>query len=168
MNSDYKLIDDILTIGQHFTLNRTSEVQAPGGIIETALDIPSAIPVYASDGSWGGPVGGWPDRRNPRAVLEYNKDNRYTYWRMFGDAYVNLTPFKGFNLRSTFGLDYANKQARYFTYPYQEGTQTNNGKERSGSQAGTLDEMDVERHCYLPTGSRQTSWRCNDRYGVEP
>ena len=53
MNSDYKLIDDILTIGQHFTLNRTSEVQAPGGIIETALDIPSAIPVYASDGSWG-------------------------------------------------------------------------------------------------------------------
>ena len=47
---------------------------------------------------------------------------------MFGDAYVNLTPFKGFNLRSTFGLDYANKQARYFTYPYQEGTQTNNGK----------------------------------------
>ena len=128
MNSDYKLIDDILTIGQHFTLNRTSEVQAPGGIIETALDISSAIPVYASDGSWGGPVGGWPDRRNPRAVLEYNKDNRYTYWRMFGDAYVNLTPFKGFNLRSTFGLDYANKQARYFTYPYQEGTQTNNGK----------------------------------------
>lgn len=94
MNSDYKLIDDILTIGQHFTLNRTSEVQAPGGIIETALDIPSAIPVYASDGSWGGPVGGWPDRRNPRAVLEYNKDNRYTYWRMFGDAYVNLSLFK--------------------------------------------------------------------------
>ncbi|KAB6140791.1 SusC/RagA family TonB-linked outer membrane protein, partial [Bacteroides xylanisolvens] len=128
MNSDYKLIDDILTIGQHFTLNRTSEVQAPGGIIETALDIPSAIPVYASDGSWGGPVGGWPDRRNPRAVLEYNKDNRYTYWRMFGDAYVNLSLFKGFNVRSTFGLDYANKQARYFTYPYQEGTQTNNGK----------------------------------------
>lgn len=101
MNSDYKLIDDILTIGQHFTLNRTSEVQAPGGIIETALDIPSAIPVYASDGSWGGPVGGWPDRRNPRAVLEYNKDNRYTYWRMFGDAYVNLSLFKGFNVRST-------------------------------------------------------------------
>ena len=128
MNSDYKLIDDILTIGQHFTLNRTSEVQAPGGIIETALDIPSAIPVYASDGSWGGPVGGWPDRRNPRAVLEYNKDNRYTYWRMFGDAYVNLSLFKGLNVRSTFGLDYANKQARYFTYPYQEGTQTNNGK----------------------------------------
>ena len=47
---------------------------------------------------------------------------------MFGDAYVNLSLFKGFNVRSTFGLDYANKQARYFTYPYQEGTQTNNGK----------------------------------------
>ena len=109
MNSDYKLIDDILTIGQHFTLNRTSEVQAPGGIIETALDIPSAIPVYASDGSWGGPVGGWPDRRNLVPYLNTIKTTDTLTGVCLGDAYVNLTPFKGFNLRSTFGLDYANK-----------------------------------------------------------
>ena len=36
--------------------------------------------------------------------------------------------------------DYANKQARYFTYPYQEGTQTNNGKSAvEAKQAGFVD-----------------------------
>ena len=92
------------------------------------MDIPSAIPVYASDGSWGGPVGGWPDRRNPRAVLEYNKDNRYTYWRMFGDAYVNLSLFQRIQCSFYFRFGLCKQTSRYFTYPYQEGTQTNNGK----------------------------------------
>lgn len=127
MNSDYKLFSDVVTIGENFTLNRTTEVQDPG-VLETALDIPSAIPLYSEDGGWGGPVGAYPDRRNPRAVLDYNKDNRYTYWRLFGDAYININPFKGFNVKSTFGLDYANKKQRIFTYPYEEGMLTNNGK----------------------------------------
>lgn len=45
---------------------------------------------------------------------------------MFGDAFVNLNPFKGFNLRSTFGLDYAQKAQRIFTYPVTEGNVANN------------------------------------------
>ena len=70
-------------------------------------------------------MGGYPDRYNPVAVLERNKDNRYTYWRTFGDAYVNLNLFKGFNLRSTFGLDYSQKRQRFFTYPVTEGNVAN-------------------------------------------
>ena len=46
MNSEYKLIDKILTIGEHFTLNRTSEVQAPGGFLENALQFNPSLPVY--------------------------------------------------------------------------------------------------------------------------
>ena len=62
---------------------------------------------------------------NPVARLYRNSDNRYVYWRTFGDAYINLHLFKGFNLRSTFGLDYAQKQQRFFTYPITEGTVAN-------------------------------------------
>lgn len=94
MNSEYKLIDKILTIGEHFTLNRTSEVQAPGGFLENALQFNPSLPVYDINGEYAGPVGGYPDRENPVARLERNSDNRYTYWRMFGDAYVNLSLFK--------------------------------------------------------------------------
>ena len=126
MNTEYKLLkNNALTVGEHFTLNRTSEVQAPDGFLQNVLQFNPSLPVYTEDGSYAGPVGGYPDRYNPVAVLERNKDNRYTYWRMFGDAYLNLNPFKGFNIRTTFGLDYSQKQQRIFTYPVTEGNVAN-------------------------------------------
>lgn len=126
MNTEYKLLKNkMLTVGEHFTLNRTSEVQAPSGFLQNVLQFNPSLPVYTEDGNYAGPVGGYPDRYNPVAVLERNKDNRYTYWRVFGDAYLNLNPFKGFNIRTTFGLDYSQKQQRIFTYPVTEGNVAN-------------------------------------------
>lgn len=78
MNSDYKLIGDVLTVGENFTLNRTSEVQAPGGFLQNVLQFNPSLPVYTTDGSYAGPVGGYPDRENPVARLNRNRDNRYT------------------------------------------------------------------------------------------
>lgn len=122
INSDYKLIGDILTVGENFTLNRTSEVQAPANIINDAMISLPMIPVHTVDGTgWGGPSTTMPDRQNVARVVYDNRDNRYTYWRMFGDVHVNLNPFKGFNLRSTFGLDYAQKLSMTYTLPYKNG-----------------------------------------------
>ena len=126
INTEYKLLKNkTLTVGEHFTLNRTSEVQAPSGFLQNVLQFNPSLPVYTEDGNYAGPVGGYPDRYNPVAVLERNKDNRYTYWRVFGDAYLSLNPFKGFNIRTTFGLDYSQKQQRIFTYPVTEGNVAN-------------------------------------------
>lgn len=125
INTEYKPVKDILTIGEHFTLNRTDEVQAPGGFLENVLQFNPSLPVYTTTGEFAGPVGGYPDRENPLARLTRNKDNRYKYWRLFGDAYINLSPFKGFNLRTTFGLDYSQKEQRIFTYPVTEGNVAN-------------------------------------------
>ncbi len=125
MNAEYNLIKNILTIGEHFTLNRTSEVLSSGGFLQNALQFNPSLPIYTTKGEYAGPVGGYPDRENPVARLNRNRDNRYTYWRAFGDAYVNLSLFKGFNLRSTFGLDYAQKMQRIFTYPITEGNVAN-------------------------------------------
>ena len=126
VNTEYKLLkNNMLTVGEHFTMNRTSEVQAPDGFLQNVLQFNPSLPVYTEDGNYAGPVGGYPDRYNPVAVLQRNKDNRYTYWRMFGDAYLNLNLFKGFNIRTTFGLDYSQKQQRIFTYPVTEGNVAN-------------------------------------------
>ena len=126
MNTEYKLVKvkdrNIVTIGEHFTVNRTNELQAPENFLENVLQYNPSLPVYTTTGEYAGPVGGYPDRENPLARLERNKDNRYTYWRMFGDAYLNINPFKGFNVKTTFGLDYSQKQQRIFTYPVTEGT----------------------------------------------
>ena len=167
MNSDYKLIDDILTIGQHFTLNRTSEVQAPGGIIETALDIPSAIPVYASDGSWGGPVA---DGRTVVILAPYSNTTKTTdtlTWRMFGDAYVNLSSSKDsmFVLLLVWTTQISKpvtspilirKEHRPTTARVQWKPNRNTGPNGCGMPLP------------LTSGNRQTSWRRYGRYGAEP
>ena len=129
MNSTYKLLNigdrKIVTVGEHFTVNRTNELQAPGGFLENVLQFNPSLPVHTTDGSYAGPVGGYPDRENPVARLDRNSDNRYTYWRMFGDAFININPIADFNIKSTFGLDYSQKQQRIFTYPITEGTVAN-------------------------------------------
>ena len=129
MNSTYKLLNigerKIVTVGEHFTVNRTNELQAPGGFLENVLQFNPSLPVYTTDGSYAGPVGGYPDRENPVARLNRNSDNRYTYWRMFGDAFININPIADLNIKSTFGLDYSQKQQRIFTYPITEGTVAN-------------------------------------------
>jgi len=73
MNTEYKLLKmgdlDVVTIGEHFTLNRTSEVQAPGGFLENVLQFNPSLPIRTVDGDYAGPVGGYPDRENPARDL---------------------------------------------------------------------------------------------------
>ena len=132
MNTEYKLIGDVLTIGENFTLNRTSEVGAPGGFLENALQFNPNYPIYNTKGEFANLTGGYADRENPRSTLSRNADNRYTYWRTFGDVHINLAPFKGFNLRTTFGIDYSQKQQRFFTYPILNG---NVARDENGVEA---------------------------------
>jgi len=125
INTEYKLIDNVLTIGENFTVNRTSEVGAPGGFLENVLQYNPSFPVYNTTGEFANLTGGYSDRENPVEVLQRNRDNRYTYWRMFGNVFVNLALFKGFNLRTTAGIDYAQKEQRIFTYPISNGNVAN-------------------------------------------
>jgi hypothetical protein len=129
LNTDYDIVKtdsrSIVKIGEDFTVNRTDEVQAPGGFVENVLQFNPSLPVYTTSGEFAGPVGGYPDRENPLARLERNADNRYTYWRTFGDVYLNISPIKNLNIKTTAGIDYAQKQQRIFTYPITEGTVAN-------------------------------------------
>ncbi len=121
-NTSFKLLKDIITIGENFSMNRTTEVAAPGGFLENVLQANPSLPVYTKDGEFAGPVGGYPDRENPLARLKRNKDNRYTYWRVFGNAFIDINPVKGLHIRTTAGLDYSQKFQRNFQYPITEGT----------------------------------------------
>ena len=127
INSDYKILKDYVTIGENFTLSRTSEVAAPGNYIESALQYNPLLPVYNDKGelAQAPSSSGFPQRENPMSILERAKDNRYTYWRVFGNAYININPYKGLNIRTTAGIDYAQKKQRFFTYPIAEGVVAN-------------------------------------------
>ena len=127
INSDYKLLNDKVTIGENFTFSRTSEVGAPGGFINSVLQYNPLLPVYNTNGdlAQAPSSSGFPQRENPLSILTRNKDNRYTYWRVFGNVFIDVNPIKGLHIRTTAGIDYAQKRQRFFTYPINEGVVAN-------------------------------------------
>lgn len=118
MNSSYKLLGDMITIGENFTINHTGELQAPGGVLDLSILSLPIMPLKTIDGAWGSVTSGMRDRDNPARILDANKDNPYSYWRTFGNAYVDIRPIKNLHVRSTFGVDYSNYYQRVLTYSF--------------------------------------------------
>ena len=116
MNSSYNIADWI-SVGENFTVTYSSQVDvAP---MENALKMAPIVPVYEDDGvTFSGPVGSMSDRQNPLREAYDNRDNSLNYWRMFGNAYVDIKPFKGFTFRSNFGIDYYSSFINAMTHTY--------------------------------------------------
>ena len=133
-NADYKLLKDILVIGENFTVNRTKGVDAPGGVLEHALEFNPNFPIYAENGKYAQALGAYSERENPLSMISNAKDNEYTQWRMFGDVHLTITPFKNFMIRTTLGMDYTQKEQRFFTYPIPNGKVMRTGSAVEGKQ----------------------------------
>ncbi len=120
-NADYKLFDGKVVIGENFTMNRTKGNDAPGGVLEHALEFNPNFPIWAENGKYAQALGAYSERENPLSMIDNNKDNEYTQWRSFGDVHLSITPFKNFMVRTTLGMDYTQKEQRFFTYPIENG-----------------------------------------------
>lgn len=123
MNSSYKLFNDKVTIGENFALSRS--ISTDLNVQNLALQALSIIPVHTENGGWGGPSKGMNDRNNPVRLLYDNRNNEKKSWRIFGNAFVSIKPFKGLEIRSNFGLDYNQYNQRDLTYSYQNGYLSN-------------------------------------------
>jgi TonB-linked SusC/RagA family outer membrane protein len=120
LNSDYKLLDGKITIGQNMSLTKTKEVSNTP-IYESFVGL-SIIPVHTIDGiGWGGPVAGMNDRQNPVRLLEDNKHNGYEFSRIFGNFYADVQLLPNLTFRSNFGIDYGNYTSRRWDKRYQSG-----------------------------------------------
>lgn len=127
MNTDYKLFDGKLVVGENFSLNKTGEVQVPGDVLDLSLKALPMIPVRTIDGEgWGGPAQGMNDRHNPMRLLYDNRNNAYDYWRIFGNVYADLQIIEGLNLRTNYGVDYGNFYKRHMELSYRTGFMNNN------------------------------------------
>ena len=112
-NADYKLFDGKVVIGENFTMNRTMGVDAPGGVLEHALEFNPNFPIYAENGKYAQALGAYSERENPLSMIDNAKENEYTQWRSFGDVHLSITPFKNFMVRTTIGMDYTQKEQRF-------------------------------------------------------
>ena len=124
MNSSYN-INKYITMGENFTLTYSNQVDLYP--MENALKMPSIVPVYEDDGkTFAGPVGSMSDRENPLRELYHNRDNRLSYWRMFGNAFIEIKPIKGLVLRSSFGIDAYSSFINSLTHTYASDIVSNN------------------------------------------
>lgn len=122
LNSEYSFLEDLLRIGQNFTMSYQTEVLINASdVLFSSLVQHPIVPVYTEDGGWGGPVSGMTDRQNPVRLIEDYKHNNYKYIRPFGNVYAELNPIKNLTLRTSFGLDYSMYYAREFYKKYKSG-----------------------------------------------
>lgn len=124
INSTFQLTKEI-KIGENVTISHSNQVASSP--MENALKMSPTVPLYEEDGTtFSGPVGGMSDRQNPLRELYQNRDNNLETWRIFGNAFVELTPIKGLTLKSNFGLDYATSFHNYRTFTYYSDIVSNN------------------------------------------
>lgn len=152
LNSDYKLLNNRITIGENFSLNKTREgILGDGNILNVALQALPIIPIHTVSGGWGGPIGGMNDRQNPVRVLEDNNDNHYDYIRLFGNVYADAKLFKGLTFHTSYGVDYGNYNSRNFTKKYKSGYLKSDDNWLSVSESQTTKQTFTNTLNYLNT-----------------
>ncbi len=123
LNSDYKLFDDIVTIGQNLTIAYSKTVGTDtnsllGNAVYDAFRIPSIAPVYDINGEFTGyPLS---DVQNPLGNLERNKDNLQNRVRIFGNVFAEIQLLEGLAFKTNFGLNYTTNKQTIFNPTYQE------------------------------------------------
>ncbi|RLD81367.1 MAG: SusC/RagA family protein, partial [Bacteroidetes bacterium] len=123
LNSDYKLFDGKVTVGENLTVafsNRvgTSTNSLLGNVVYDAFRIPSIAPVYDNKGEFTGyPLS---DVQNPLGNLVRNKDNEKKNVRVFGNVFAEIQLFDGLKFKTNFGVNYTTFKNTTFNPTYVE------------------------------------------------
>lgn len=127
INSDYKLFDDRVTIGENLSLSKTRNSTLSGtDLQDRARLIQPLVPVHSLDGGWGGPASNMSDRQNPVRLIEDNRQNHEDVFRLFGDVNLSVDIMKNLTFRSKLGLDYTWYWKRDMQKTYQSGYLSDN------------------------------------------
>lgn len=121
LNSDYRLLNNRLRIGENVNVSNWSQILKSSGIEELTIAQHPLIPVYDINGGYAGPTQGLGDKPNPVRLLDQQKNNRNFSWRIFGNMYAEVEPIKNLVLRSNFGLNYVNNFQSNFQPKWSEG-----------------------------------------------
>ncbi|KPK86941.1 MAG: hypothetical protein AMS27_04025, partial [Bacteroides sp. SM23_62_1] len=116
-----------LRIGQNLTgvtnVNPTIDHSQTSAVGQSFTQQP-IIPVYDIGGNWAGPAGicsGF----NPVALQKRSTDNISRRYRLFGNAFAELTFLKDFTLRTSIGEDLTASKNRVFVFPTYEEAENN-------------------------------------------
>lgn len=111
LNSTYN-ISKYFKVGENLMIAKFSDrgctTGNDRGIPYTAMRQHPGLSVYNADGSFTSPMTELSsDYANPVQELYNARDNSNDSWRIFGNAYLEITPIKGLSLKTNFGLDHS-------------------------------------------------------------
>ena len=118
LNADHTLLDGLLTVGDNFLITdqRENAVNYNAAfILAQALETQSIIPIYTTNGGYGGPAAGTTDHRQPVEILNDTKGATSDLNKVLGNLYAELRPLDSLVLRASLGTDYSQKYYRNYT-----------------------------------------------------
>ncbi|MDP4226638.1 MAG: TonB-dependent receptor [Bacteroidota bacterium] len=131
-NSERKIYNGVLSLGEHLTFSFTDQKGiADGGIysgnpLHSAFGTSPLLAMYDEKGNYlssinstiynGGP---WNNTEaNPYAVMQYNNQNDKKTQKLIGDVYAEFQPINNLKIKSTFGLNYSSSANHSYTPAY--------------------------------------------------
>jgi TonB-linked SusC/RagA family outer membrane protein len=122
LNTDYSFFKNRLKIGENFNTTFVKDKLIPvGDVLFAALVQNPIVPVYTTNGGWGGPAPGMTDRQNPVRLIQDNKQNHSYFGRITGNAFADLTIIPGLHFKTTYGVDYDGLYERTLRKSYVSG-----------------------------------------------
>lgn len=113
--SNTEMRKGIFTIGENMTFGRSISVPLQGSPFIDVIRMAPTIPVREEDGSWGFGNAKYPTYgTNPVANQEL-KDHKQFNNRLLGNAYLQIEPIKGLQIKTNLGVEYFDYYDKYKT-----------------------------------------------------
>ena len=115
ISSNYNFLNNRLRIGENVSVNRWTQILSPGGVDELAIKQHPAKSAYTMDGEYNDAINDvLGDAPNALRLLENQKNNNHEYWRIFGNAFLEIEPIKNLVFRTNFGMNYYDESNKEF------------------------------------------------------
>jgi len=144
-NSEHKVFDNFLKIGQHLNFNYIKNRGISVGnqynnTLRGAFATSPLSPVYSDNGLYGSPFNDTSNSpwyngdSNPYGVMMTNSNNSNDGQKLLADVFAEVEPIKGLKVRSLLGFNYYASEYRSFTPLYRFSIYTYNQDHTTTSQ----------------------------------
>ena len=114
-SSDYGFLDNRLRAGGNVAVNWWTAHYAPGGIEENAVTQHPAKAIYDVEGVYVDQINDiLGDTPNAMRLIENSAANKNEYWRVCGNAYLQIEPIKNLIVKTNFGVNYYTETGKTF------------------------------------------------------
>lgn len=114
-SSDYGFLNNRLRAGGNVSVNWWTAHYMPDGAEENAVKQHPAKAIYDESGVWVDQINDvLGDAPNMLRLIENNKGNKHEYWRVFGNAFLQIEPIKSLIVKTNFGVNYYNETNKTF------------------------------------------------------